>query len=528
VDITLVDESFLTYWKALDFTTWNENDVREDFIAPLLSLLGYSKGTINDIKREPTLELSSKFHRIGRKKIQIDYIPTVRLKKFWIIEAKPGNTKSMDFGDYLQAHLYAIHPEVSVRFIVVTNGWEIRVYDSVLCNSWDDYILNVTQENCDSTFSEFKIFLSSQSIRQSLQNHVLSVISDSLKLEVDEEVAENFKRDVNQIYRDVIPLIRENARDLKLKYWQKRDAEEEEEIKKVSLEELLIYMDRPSDAIPFYSEEYVRRFIEADQELRNSMLGKLATIYRSRKHGIFNVQCINVMCRLLEENINAHCPNYANSVYDCLKELIEDNLNYKSSPFGNPTDHIGFALCHLDNICSRIAYKFCRRFGMKSLQEFIRIQIDTFSAEDLIINSPTVAREVVKLVGTINEILWSKFKGFNSPEIWDYIWTLQLIEDELDQIPQIEYSDGDADLLFFGNFGVSTDMYCFGTWNMLQIRSKGSKFILEKLPDNAQNLLKAKREDVIKNIPKPIPRPDNFTLKHHQVLEMIQSLLPNQ
>ncbi len=61
-----------------------------------------------------------------------------------------------------------------------------------------------------------------------------------------------------------------------------------------------------------------------------------------------------------------------------------------------------------------------------------------------------------------------------------------------------------------------------------KIRSKGSKFILEQLPENAQNLLKSKREDVIKNIPKPLTRPNNFTLKHHQVLEMILSLLPNK
>lgn len=54
---------------------------------------------------------------------------------------------------------------------------------------------------------------------------------------------------------------------------------------------------------------------------------------------------------------------------------------------------------------------------------------------------------------------------------------------------------------------------------MLQIRSKSSKFILEQLPDNAQDLLKVKRDEVIKNIPKTIARPENLASKHNEVFE---------
>src|SRR4051794_1182111 len=101
-----LDEEFIRYWRSLDFHNWNEADIREEFIAPLLKNLGYSKKTVNDVIREKSLDLSTPYHRIGRKKISIDYIPTIRLKSFWIIEAKPGNIKEMDCGDLLQAHLY--------------------------------------------------------------------------------------------------------------------------------------------------------------------------------------------------------------------------------------------------------------------------------------------------------------------------------------------------------------------------------------------------------------------------------------
>ncbi|MDQ0415661.1 hypothetical protein J2S25_003888 [Mesobacillus stamsii] len=87
-----LDELFLTNWISLNFKEWNESDIREDFIAPLLRIFGYSKGTVNDIIREKSLRLSKPFHRIGRKNVSIDYIPSVRLKSFWIIEAKPGKS----------------------------------------------------------------------------------------------------------------------------------------------------------------------------------------------------------------------------------------------------------------------------------------------------------------------------------------------------------------------------------------------------------------------------------------------------
>ena len=90
---TNIKKSFIEKWKEIDFSDWNENDIREDFIAPLLRILGYAKNTLNDINREQTLRLNEPYQRIGRTRINIDYIPTFKLKSFWIIEAKSGITR---------------------------------------------------------------------------------------------------------------------------------------------------------------------------------------------------------------------------------------------------------------------------------------------------------------------------------------------------------------------------------------------------------------------------------------------------
>lgn len=80
----MTERDFITYWKNTDFSEYNEMDVREEFISQLLHLLGYSKNTVNNIIREKTLQLTQPFQRVGRKRIQIDYAPTIRLKSFWI------------------------------------------------------------------------------------------------------------------------------------------------------------------------------------------------------------------------------------------------------------------------------------------------------------------------------------------------------------------------------------------------------------------------------------------------------------
>lgn len=124
----MIKKEFIDEWKRTDFSTYNEMDVRENFIAPLLKLLGYGKNKVNDVLTERSLKLTEPFQRIGRKNIRIDYMPTIRLKSFWIMEAKPGYAE-LEIGDFLQAYFYAVHPEVQVQYIVLCNGKRIDIYN---------------------------------------------------------------------------------------------------------------------------------------------------------------------------------------------------------------------------------------------------------------------------------------------------------------------------------------------------------------------------------------------------------------
>jgi hypothetical protein len=54
----------------------SEQAVREEWIAPLLVHLGYGGDTLNEIRYELPLRLAQPFRRIGRRRVDVDYVPT--------------------------------------------------------------------------------------------------------------------------------------------------------------------------------------------------------------------------------------------------------------------------------------------------------------------------------------------------------------------------------------------------------------------------------------------------------------------
>jgi hypothetical protein len=173
---------FVADWKSKNFHNWNEADVREDFISGLLALLGYRKGSIMGLEREVSLRVP--FQYLGRKQIRIDYKPTLRLRGFWILEAKPGPPVNMSSGEFLQAYLYATHPEVRAQMFVLCNGYEIRVYDSLRSHNWEDAIHVSTQQDAEETFSYLCELLSANTMLNARRNVLKSAIEDLLRVEV--------------------------------------------------------------------------------------------------------------------------------------------------------------------------------------------------------------------------------------------------------------------------------------------------------------------------------------------------------
>jgi hypothetical protein len=88
-----------------------EQDVREDFIKPILEILGYQGGTENNIERDVPLKVP--YRKLGTKKINIsifpDYILSISNIKKWVLDAKKSSESVLDEGHISQVYSYAIH-----------------------------------------------------------------------------------------------------------------------------------------------------------------------------------------------------------------------------------------------------------------------------------------------------------------------------------------------------------------------------------------------------------------------------------
>lgn len=120
---------------VLNFDRMNEADVREEFIAPLLTELGYRSGSENHAAREVPLSLRYPRSFLGRKnkkkdpylRGRADYVLEVSGHARWVIEAKPPQ-ESIDLDSIEQAFSYASHPEIRAVYFAISNGREFRIY----------------------------------------------------------------------------------------------------------------------------------------------------------------------------------------------------------------------------------------------------------------------------------------------------------------------------------------------------------------------------------------------------------------
>ena len=121
----------------LDFSNKGEDLLNQISNAPF-RLLGYETHDDYEVLRHGDEGTSFKLRHISVEKGAIkvknynpDYIPTIRKKAFWIIEAKSPKSVQYPF-EYkftVQGLQYCVHPEIQAKYLVLSNGKHTCVYD---------------------------------------------------------------------------------------------------------------------------------------------------------------------------------------------------------------------------------------------------------------------------------------------------------------------------------------------------------------------------------------------------------------
>jgi len=516
--------SFARRWKALDFTGRKEADVREMLITPLLYALGYSENTINDIQREETLGLSELYHRIGQDKIRIDYVPTLRLNRFWIIEAKAPRS-GLPAGDLLQAHLYAIHPEVQARYIVLTNGREIRLYDAyklLVPTNKDakkpsiahDYELRCTQDDCETTFPALYQFLSAKTMLSAVRDHMISTLNASLEHEIDEDVLNQLQGKLFTMVSSARPQIKENAREISRRAWRESQEVNQRLIETSSFDQLLTIMDFPTNGVPKYGGEVAKRIAAAEQTERIGLINQLIQRCSGRVHSVSRVHAVDALIRLTLTNVSVPSNSFAIQPMETLGTIVANNMSYWAS------SELLFALVHLDNATIRIAKKFGMAFSLRQVQRIMKAEEKTRPKEELLADVRGLTGRMVLIIGRSAEQLWRQFSVLQDVgSIWKAIWTLEAMESAIEEFPKVNYPPGQSDLLSLDYYGRGFDMLCMGTWDL--VNRNHDTLLLLNPPPAVVDVLNMSREEALAHIPASKPAPADLIAPAKQGFETL-------
>ena len=124
---------------ALDFAGKGEAFVEQKFLTPLLKCLGYDAHKDYEVRRhgDDGTAFKLRYPPVEKGATRIkhyspDYVPTIRKKMFWIIEAKsPKDIPDPFEARYVvQGLQYCIHPEIQAKYLLLTNGADSAIYDA--------------------------------------------------------------------------------------------------------------------------------------------------------------------------------------------------------------------------------------------------------------------------------------------------------------------------------------------------------------------------------------------------------------
>ena len=187
---------------AYEFAGKNEATIRDNWIIPLLGLLGYGQASnLNEILSEEPLKLQKPTRKVGSKTMFVDYVPTVMKRRFWILEAKAPD-QAEDWEEHLgQAWGYATHPEIDVPLMAIADGSKIDVFDLTL-PIWDKPIVHIPQAELAERFDELANRLGARQVVLFVEGRQFRHLRTVMHSQVDPSALDRLVSDVEAMAKE--------------------------------------------------------------------------------------------------------------------------------------------------------------------------------------------------------------------------------------------------------------------------------------------------------------------------------------
>jgi len=244
--------------EKLDFNGKGETFVEDKFVTPLLSYLGYDVHKDYEVRRHGDDDMSFKLQYPpvdkGSKKVKSynpDYMPTIRKKCFWVLEAKSAKGVSYPFekNSIVQGLQYCIHPEIRAKYLVLTNGLHTCVYDSFsrIYGDGDIYepILEFSHSEISSKWSEIFQLLSVAKVKEFIEDDILSMFEKILTSSLDNSYPQQLLEKFTKLSESSVNIINGNVSKLRSEYFKSYFIDQQKEVSIQSIDDLDFQMDLP-------------------------------------------------------------------------------------------------------------------------------------------------------------------------------------------------------------------------------------------------------------------------------------------
>lgn len=439
----------------LTFDGKGESFVEQKFLSPLLECLGYETHKDYEIYRHGDSVIDFKLNyppvESGAKKVKHynpDYIPTIRKKIFWIIEAKsPSINYPFDYNYIVQGLQYCIHPEIQAKYLILSNGKYTEIYDVFNSTFFekDIYASILTFENKElvNKWDEIYSLLGVEKIRIKIEEFITNFYEKLCLSSLDK----NYPFELtSKITKNNYELSRQIERYRNKLYVEKLDEEynkTNEYLKKASLKELEIGMEYPlgrgSNNPSVY---YVMKLLDTENE--ENIFEKLISNYNKLSY-FQKEHCFVWLCFLYQNTKNI-------DVQKKIKDFIVENMDKPLNSLNKA--EIMFLRCIRKIILIHIHPKLRNKINesLKSAPEIIRF-----------VNKPLASNYTYKDELIFHDNYFNFLKTLTENELNLIILELEKIENILEEdykLVQKNIPDEERDLLGgFANLGIGNKIW---------------------------------------------------------------------
>jgi hypothetical protein len=450
---------------GLDFTGKGEAFVEQKFVTPLLECLGYESHKDYEVYRHGDegalfkLQYPPVEHGAVRvKHYNPDYVPTIRKKAFWIIEAKSPKDVQHPFDKkyVVQGLQYCIHPEIQARYLLLTTGAHSAVYDAHASVFFDgemyEPILEFSSSEIVSRWEAIYGLLSVEKLRGRLEADLKAAYDKLALSSLDERYPQRLLYQVGASQREHSKTIERHVNKLWAANVEQAVAARRQSLESMTAAEVYQLMDQPFTARPTEGSVFLRKSLD-DKTPHAAILDQLTHDFEQQS--IFRkVQSFDVACSIYQITDDA-------SVKEACRTFLD---RYKSGEL------------QLLNQVECAGLRVFRKLAVLSLYPDLRKRIESYleTAPEMVrfVERPAAFAHVFPFEIELHDRLFAKLKRFGETELTRWLNDLLKIEQSIETAfveARSKLSDSERQIGGFETYGVGGSHYAFR--NMLRTRN---------------------------------------------------------